>query len=149
MARATHMNKWVVSGLTGVTAGIIFGFFIQSLNLFPLIGSIVGFESVIGGVIVHLIASAVFGILYAALLSFQPLQQYASRITTGAGIGFVYGLLLWIIVTSIAFPVLLNVTQGLTQPVPDFNLQLLVGHLVYGLVLGGIYGAALDPQELE
>lgn len=101
------------------------------------IPALYGQSGIAAGWVVHLFHSVVFGILFAAVVSTTSLRRFAETWSTGAVLGLAYGVLVWVVAAAIVMPLWLGAV-GFPQvpPLPNFNPQSLVGHLVYGLVLG-------------
>lgn len=138
----TGTNRWTSAAIAGLAAGIVMGLLIQFvMGIMPVIGALYGFPSLTAGWIAHLFHSVVFALVYAAVVGQPPLSGYAARITSGAGLGAVYGFALWLVAAVVVMPLWLSVV-GLPSPgVPNINVQSLVGHLVYGVLLGALYPA--------
>lgn len=78
----------------------------------------------------------------AGVVELDPLERYAHRWTTGIGLGIVYGAVLWLVNLAFIWPVWLNAVgfpPGGTMAVPFLQPRPLVGHLVYGGILGAGY----------
>lgn len=80
-----------------------------------------------------------FGLIYAGIVSFGQVRGYARRVTTVAGLGLVYGVVVWVIAASFVMPVWVGMMTVGSRAVPTFNPISLVGHTVYGVVLGASY----------
>ncbi len=131
-ALSTRLVAGVAGGLAG---GIVFGALMQMMGMMPMIAMLVGSGSPAVGWLVHLAISAFIGSTYALL--FAPL---AGRLPTGAAAGAVYGLVWWGLGPLLIMPTLMG------MPVLRINTmtgQSLMGHLVYGLVLGVAYALLL------
>ncbi|WP_076610652.1 hypothetical protein [Natronorubrum thiooxidans] len=138
----TTQTNWISAGLAGVAAGIVFGVLaaIMMPDMMGMVGALYGFGgNTVVGWIAHLIHSLVFGLVYAALVTTGQLRPYAGRVLSGAGIGLVYGVVVWVVAASIVMPLWIGWMTGMAPPVPDFNVMSLVGHAVYGVLLGAAY----------
>lgn len=134
----TGRTYWIASATAGVLASIAFGVLAMLMmpEMMGMIGAMYGMEgNVLMGWIAHLFHGAVFGLIYAAIVSTDRLGEMASRVDHGAGLGAGYGVVVWLIAASIVMPIWL----GMPEMVPDFNPVSLVGHVVYGIVLGAAY----------
>jgi Na+/proline symporter len=60
--------------------------------------------------------------------------------------GIVYGMAVWAIVPGILFSILVTV-WGLESPFPWGSVYNLVGHLVYGFLLGGLVSVFVDLEH--
>lgn len=131
----TGRNHWVAAIVTGLIATIVFGVLAMVMmpDMMGMIGAMFGFEgNVAVGWAAHLFHGTVFGLMYAAIVSLDQLRAYASRVAYGAGLGLVYGILIWVVSASIVMPVWL----GMAEMAPVFDPMSLVGHIVYAVILG-------------
>lgn len=125
--------------VAALVAGVAMGGMLQGLtDTLPAIGGLYGVQSLSIGWILHLFHSVVFGVGFAALLARPTLRRYAmtKRRTTLLGVG--YGLLLWLGAAGILMPIWLNAV-GIPAPVPLLTLPSLVGHVLWGVLLGALY----------
>jgi len=129
-----------VAGIAGVLAGIAMGSFVQiTLEQIAVIGSLYGSGAPVVGWITHLFHSAVFGVVFGALCSHPTLSQRLGswRRYVLAGLGYALGL--WLVAASVVMPAWLTLV-GVPTPVPTFQPQSLLAHLVWGLVVSASYG---------
>ena len=137
-ARFSLPRALVVGGVAGIVGGWAFGRWMAQVGFFPLIASLVDSNSVMVGMTLH------FGIAVAIGASFGMLFQRDVRgLGSSLGWGLAYGIFWWFLGPLTLLPILRG---GL----PDWSYQQggtlfgsLVGHVVYGLLLGLVY-AALD-----
>jgi hypothetical protein len=90
------------------------------------------------GLFVHLSHGAVLGVVFAALAGALDPDS------TGAvvGLGLAWGVATWIGLAALLMPVWLRVIGSpASPPFPNFAVPSLLWHVVYGLVLGGVYAA--------
>lgn len=137
---ATHRptsstQQGVVHGiLGGLAGGMVFGVMMQALGMMGMIAMLVGSESIAVGWVVHLAISALFGAAYGVVVA-PRISGWAS----GLGTGVAFGALLWVIGPLLLMPARMG------RPVFTIDssaLQSLLGHLVFGLVLGGVVALA-------
>jgi hypothetical protein len=133
MSYADNLKRGIVGGLAG---GVPFGMMMGVMGMLPMIGSMVGMPSAIPGFVVHMLMSAGigagFGLFVAPLLS-------GGSATFAGGLG--YGALWWVLgpltfmpwIMGMGFAANLN-AAGISGAIPS-----LVGHLVFGAVLGLTY----------
>ena len=121
----------IVGGLAG---GVVFGLMMQLMGMIGMVGMLAGSESPAFAWLVHLAISAAIGAGFGLVLA-----PRVSGFGTGLGLGAAYGLVWWVLGPLLLMPAamgmpLLNVdaTAG----------QSLLGHLVFGLVLGGVVAVA-------
>jgi hypothetical protein len=94
---------------------------------------------------IHLFHGAVLGVVFAALVSRPPLGGYVDGIGATLGAGVVYGVVTTVALAWVLLPIWLRVV-GFPQapPLPNVGMSSLVGHLVYGVVLAGVYAGLSD-----
>jgi hypothetical protein len=96
-------------------------------------------ESAPIGVFIHLVHSIAVGIIYAWGAGFDTLHDFATRVVPGVILGLAFGIFLWLVAASVLMPFWLGVVTSRSPSVPDFDLVYFVGHVVYGVILGGGY----------
>lgn len=133
-ALPTRLVAGVVGGLAG---GAVFGILMQMMGMMPMVAMLIGSEAVAVGWLVHLFNSALFGAIYAVLFG-----AWADRLGTGALIGLGYGVIWWILGALLIMPAWLG--MGVFQ-LNTMAWQSLMGHLLYGLILGVVY-ALVRPR---
>lgn len=122
--RMGDLSSGVIGGMVG---GMVFGMMMQMMNAMPSIAMLVGSSSVAVGWVVHLMISALFGLLFAALLPGQ-----VQTIGRAVAVGLAYGMVLWVGGALIAMPAKLG------MPIMHFDTmawQSLMGHMIYGVLL--------------
>lgn len=96
-----------------------------------------GLSGAVAGWIVHLSHSAILGVVFAGALG---ALGYEDSLGGAVALGLVYGAALWFALAVLAFPVWLQAVDFPKAPAfPNWNLQVLVPHLLYGLSLGAAY----------
>ncbi len=128
----------VVGGVAGIVGGWAFGKWMAQVDFFPLIAGLVGSESPAVGMALHFVIAIFIGASFGALFQ-RDVRGFGSCL----GWGLAYGILWWFLGPLTLLPIL----RG--SP-PDWSYQQggalfgsLVGHVIYGLLLGLVY-AALD-----
>jgi hypothetical protein len=132
--------------VAGLIAGVVFGLMMQMMNaptpqggqmsMMVMVAMVVGSMSLAVGWIYHLFNSAVIGAIYGWL--------FGSRaVTVGSGLGWgaLYGVAWWIIGGQILMPLALGMPPFASVMMPPMRMVAmgsLVGHLIYGLILGGL-----------
>jgi hypothetical protein len=104
-----------------------------------MIGQIVGSPTVTAGWLYHLFNSAVIGAIFGWLLGTR-VHGDGSGLSWGAGHGFAW----WILGGLILMPVMLGMPAFAPLMMPGMQMVAagsLIGHLIYGLILGGVYVA--------
>ncbi|WP_276299622.1 histidine kinase [Halorussus lipolyticus] len=128
---------WRGGALAGLVAGIVMGAML-TMQMGPVIEvaipSMYGLSGLTAGWAVHLFHSVVLGIVFAGIASIASGVDSVGR---SALLGLVYGVGLWVLLAAFVMPVWLGAVGSLADPpLPNFNPLSLVGHVVYGLVLG-------------
>ena len=134
---------WIAGGLGGIAGGVVFGLMLQGMMRPVLAGAIPalwGLSGLPAGWVVHLVNSAVLGLLFAAVVEATGLEAYAGEIRSGWAPGLAWGLVLWVVGAALVMPLWLAAV-GFPQapPFPNLSPQSIPGHAVYGVVLGLVY----------
>ncbi len=128
----------VVGGLAGSVGGWAFGIWMQQVNMFPLIASLVNSTTYHVGVLLHLLIAVVIGMSFGLLFQ-REARGYGSSMLWGMA----YGMLWWFLGPLTLMPLWLG--EGLDWS-PEYGRLLfgsLIGHIMYGLLVGMCY-ATLD-----
>ena len=141
---STSIAPWQAGLVGGLAGGLVFGAMMSAM-MTPVmemaIPSLYGIEGPAGlvGWVIHMSNSAVLGVVFGILAGRADLGRSGLIV----GVGLVYGAALWIALAAIVMPIWLGaVGFPATPPLPNVNPLSLVGHLVYGLVLGIVYASA-------
>jgi signal transduction histidine kinase len=128
-----------LGAVAAVCAGIVMGIPLTTLQgSIPVIGVLYGSPLPIVGWTVHLFHSLVFGLGFVALLSGSRLGWYRSRPLPAMGLGVAYGVGIWLVAAGFVMPLWLRVL-GIPTPIPNLTAAGLVGHLLWGATLGGLF----------
>jgi hypothetical protein len=144
------MGSKLAAGIVGgLLAGVVFGMMMQMMTAptpdgvqMPMINHvamIVGSTSAGVGWLYHLFNSAVIGAIFGWLFGNRA-YTYGSGVGWGAAYGFGW----WILGGLVLMPVLLGMPVLAPLMMPEMRMVAmgsLVGHLIYGLILGGTYVA--------
>ena len=137
-ARFSLPRALVVGGAAGVVGGWAFGKWMAQVDFFPLIAGLVGSSSVMVGMTLHFTIAVIIGASFGVLFQ-RDVRGFGSCLGWGLG----YGIFWWFLGPLTLLPIL----QGST---PDWSYERaaslfgsLVGHIIYGLLLGLVY-ATLD-----
>lgn len=137
------LGKGIVAGLAGAVAVAILVFlqgatgFLPEVKILALLGNLVGMGNAVGGWLVLFGGGGVLGIAFAAL------DAHVGHVT-GAGEvvhGILFAVLLWVALMLILVPVYGEETYAVT-----FAIAVLAGNVVFGIVMGAVYGA-MQPEE--
>jgi len=128
----------VSGGLAGIVGGWAFGQWMEKAHFFPLIAGLVGSSSPGLGKTLHFVIAVIIGATFGLLFQ-RDVRGYGSSL----GWGLAYGIFWWFLGPLTLKPLLLG-------QAPDWSLSQgqelfgsLMGHIVYGLIIGVIY-TALD-----
>lgn len=123
----------------GLAGGVVFGTLMQMMGMLPMVAMLVGAESIAVGWVVHLAISAFIGVTYALIFA-----RWAERLAVGAVLGIGYGVVWWVLGALLIMPARLGMD---VFTFTTMAWQSLLGHLVFGLVLG--LGYALVRPRLR
>ena len=120
----------------GLAGGLIFGMLMGMMGMLPMIGSMIGQPTAAVGFAVHMANSVIIGVGFAIVLG-----RFVSGTRSGVGFGLAYGGVWWILGPLTLMPLLMGMGLGVNWNAAAAAAMLpsLVGHLVYGGVLGLVY----------
>lgn len=128
-------QKNICSGIIGgIVAGVVFGFILMRMGTLSNAGRLLGLQDPLSGFIIHLVFSAIVGIIFALIFCKGCTTFYNSSLW-----GIFYGIIWWFIGPLILCPWLAGVKMMWSQVTFTRALPMLIGHLVYGFVLGITY----------
>jgi uncharacterized membrane protein YagU involved in acid resistance len=147
-AVSTENSEWVGGVLAGLAGGLLMGIML-SIQMTPVIEvaipSLYGLSGGLAGWVIHMSNSAILGVVFAALVSIPAVGRFATNTWKTTALGLVYGVVLWIVLAAIVMPIWLSAVGSPAQPpLPNFDPQSLVGHIVYGVVLGAVFPYVRD-----
>jgi hypothetical protein len=141
-------NKLVTGAVAGLVAGLAFGVMMQLMTaptpdggrvpMMMMVAMVVRSESLLVGWLYHLFNSAVIGVLFAMFLGSAAEGSAARGIALGVGWGIVW----WVLGALVLMPLLLGMPAFAALRIPPMRpvaIGSLVGHLVYGVILGSLY----------
>jgi hypothetical protein len=137
-SRFSWSRAIVVGGLAGIAGGWAFGKWMAQVNFFPLIAGLVNSDSIMVGMTLHFIFAVIIGASFGVLFQ-RDVRGYGSSIGWGAG----YGLLWWFLGPLTILPIWQGHRLDWSYQRGSVLFGSLVGHIIYGLIVGLIY-AALD-----
>ncbi|WP_321111871.1 hypothetical protein [Halorussus salinisoli] len=136
----TVERTWSSAILGGLAGGLVFGVLLQTMGMMPAIASLYGMESVVVGWTAHLFHSVVFALVFAAAVVRTDYRDAELGPITALGAG--YGVVLWFVAAAIAMPLWMG-ALGMDAPaIPNLDASSLVGHVLYGVVLGAVFAVA-------
>lgn len=135
---------WLTGIIAGVVSAVVTGIVIQ-LGFDPTvlsegIPSGFGASGMAAGWAIFLVTGVILGLVYTAVTRIDQLGSYAVLPRTGAYLGLVYGLVIWVIAV-IVVPVLVGAgPSGIGSYA--VNLQGVLSFVLLGIIIGLIYGAS-------
>lgn len=148
-------SKTTAGIIAGIAAGIPMGIAMNvmqaptpdggSVPMMAMVAQVVRSESLMVGWIYHLFNSAVIGAMFG--------WWFGSRVHgmgSGAGWGAVHGVIWWVLGGLVLMPMLLGMpvfaplAMEMMRPVAMGSLM---GHLLYGVVLGGLFAWMFHAPE--
>lgn len=142
----TVERTWSSAIVGGLAGGLAFGVMLHLLGMMPVIGALYGMESAAAGWVAHLFHSVVFGLVYAGVVGTPRFAEYGRRESTGAVAGAVYGAIIWFVAAGFVMPIWMSVLGVAAPPVPNLDPMSLVGHLVYGVILGVVFATMVGRR---
>lgn len=127
----------VQNGLYGsLIGGAIFGAMMGMMGMLPMIGAMAGAPSAAAGFAIHLVISAIIGFGFVLTLATLGRER-----TGGLGAGLFYGLAWWLLGPLTLMPLFMGMGLGVNWSISAAAAAApsLVGHLVFGGVLGTVY----------
>lgn len=142
----TSTRLWSGAAAGGLVAGVGMGLIMHFvMNAMPLIGALYGEPTVVMGWLAHLFHSVAFALIFAAAIARTSLRDWSVLGIVGAGA--VYGLVLEFVAAGVVLPLWANAVGAATLPVPFLIPIGFVTHLVYGLLLGAVFGVVLTRDR--
>lgn len=138
--------RWRGGAIAGFVATVVMGLAITLVEASTMQVAIAGLYgqsgNLLAGWLAHLVHGTLFGVLFGVLLSDPGIHRVADWYWKSIIAGVTYGLVLAVVGAGIIMPIWLNVAGfPAPPPIPNVTSSLLVWHLLYGLVLGGVFPA--------
>lgn len=136
--------SWKGGALAGLVATVAMGLAISVVQLSTLrlaIAGLYGFEGNLAvGWLAHLVHGTLFGVIFAGLLADPGFYRVSDSVWKSIVAGTGYGLVLAVFGAGIIMPIWLGFAGFSTPPsIPNVTIPLLVWHIIYGVVLGGLF----------
>jgi hypothetical protein len=140
----TGLADWQAGVVGGLIGGAVMGAIISVMNpqtLSLAIAALYGFApppSGVAGWVIHMVHSAVMGVVFAAIAAGAGFGGSVGRSTVA---GLVWGFVLWVVAANVVMPVWLNAVGFPGGPtLLGFALPgSLIPHLAYGVFLGAVF----------
>jgi len=126
----------VVGGLAGIVGGWAFGQWMAKVNHFPLIAGLIHLSSRNAGIALHFVFAFIIGASFGLLFQ-RDVRGYGSCL----GWGFGYGIFWWFLGPMTLMPLWQGRKLDWSYQHGQELFGSLVGHIVYGLIVGFIYAA--------
>ncbi|MCH7569851.1 MAG: hypothetical protein IH919_04675 [Deltaproteobacteria bacterium] len=126
----------VGGGIAGVFGGWAFGKWMEKIGFFPLVAGLVNSDSHMVGVTLHFIFAMIIGASFGLLFQ-RDVRGYGSNL----GWGLAYGMLWWFLGPLTILPILQGNSLDWSVERGSALFGSLIGHIVYGLIVGLIYAA--------
>jgi uncharacterized membrane protein YagU involved in acid resistance len=135
----TDNSAWRGGVLAGTVGAVVMGA-MMVMQMRPVlevaIPSMYGLTGGAAGFAIHVAHGAVLGVGFAAVVSRRSDLSLPTSLVYGVG----YGVLLWAVLAALVMPVWLSaVGSPANPPLPNVNVTSLVGHVVFGAVVGLAY----------
>jgi hypothetical protein len=124
-------------GLAGILGGWAFGQWMAKVNHFPLIAGLIHLSSLNVGIALHFVFAFIIGASFGLLFQ-RDVRGYGSCL----GWGFGYGIFWWFLGPMTLMPLWQGRNLDWTYLHGQELYGSLVGHVVYGLIVGVIYATA-------
>ncbi len=120
----------------GLAGGVVFGAMMAMMGMLPMIGKMVGHPSAVTGFLAHLVISALIGASFVVIF-----HGFIHGASGGLGYGLVYGGAWWFLGPLTLMPLMMGMGLGVNWNAAAASQMLpsLVGHLIYGAILGLSY----------
>jgi len=123
-------------GLAGIVGGWAFGQWMAKVNHFPLIAGLIHLSSHNAGVALHFVFAFIIGASFGLLFQ-RDVRGYGSCL----GWGFGYGIFWWFLGPMTLMPLWQGRSLDWSYQHGQELFGSLIGHVVYGLIVGVIYAA--------
>jgi hypothetical protein len=137
LARFSLPRAVVVGGGAGIFGGWAFGKWMAQVNFYPLIAGLVNSDSVMVGATLHFIFAVIIGASFGVLFQ-RDVRGYGSSMGWGVG----YGLFWWFLGPLTILPIWQGNRPDWSYTRGGALFGSMVGHVIYGLIVGLIYAAA-------
>jgi len=139
-----NVRNLKLGAYAGLAGGVVFGVMMAAMGMLPMIGQMVGDPSAVTGFFVHLVISAQIGASFATIF-----HSVIHSTTRGLGYGLVYGGAWWFLGPLTLMPLFMGMGLGVNWNASAASQMLpsLVGHLIYGVILGLSYAWLRRPKH--
>lgn len=139
-------TRLLIAGVAAIAAGIGMGVVLSVLtDTLPAIGGLYGIQSRGVGWILHLFHSVIFGLIFVTVIERTKVGPLLHPIIRNISLGFAYGVILWALAAGVIMPIWLNFV-GIPSQFPFLTIPSLLGHVFWGVALGGFYGLLVSSR---
>jgi uncharacterized membrane protein YagU involved in acid resistance len=135
-ARFSLARAVCAGGFAGITGGWAFGKWMEQAGFFPLVAGLVRSNSVGVGVALHFAIAVVIGATFGLLFQ-REIRGLGSSLAWGAA----YGIVWWFVGALTLLPLISGLEPDWTYTQAAARFGSLVGHIIYGLIVGLLYAA--------
>ncbi|MFC7140741.1 DUF6789 family protein [Halosimplex aquaticum] len=142
----TANESWQAGVVGGILGALAMGALILATNeptlavAIPSLYALAPPPNAAAGMFVHVSHGAVLGVAFAAIVGALDLDSTGKLVGAGAA----WGIVTWAVFAALIMPVWLSAAGSpASPPFPNFAPPSLLWHLVYGVVLGGVYAATV------
>ena len=140
--RIGSTRTWSEAGLSGLVAGIGMGLIMHFvMGAMPLVGALYGQPTVFAGWLAHLFHSIAFAVVFAGIVARPRFREYG--LYGIIGLGALYGIVLELVAAGVVLPLWANAVGAAELPVPFIVPLGFVTHIVYGVLLGAVFGTMM------
>lgn len=136
-------NIWM-GIISGVLAGIIFGFIMIKTGAFDEFAELLGRMNAFSVFLMHILYTAVLGVIFA--IAFYQVGTDFFHCIMG---GIVYGVIWWFLGNLTIAPLMMGYSVSWDYQTMLEAFPMLIGYLVFGLSLGIIYYCGRRGQDLS
>ncbi len=128
----TTLGRRTLAGLVGgIAGGVMFGILMAMMGMLSTIASMVGSNSLVIGFGIHMLMSIMIGLGLTVIFGNLLLTSYPRGIVVGLG----YGAIWWVLGPLMVMPLMLGMPLFTIDATALFALM---GHLIYGAILGAV-----------
>jgi hypothetical protein len=133
----------------GLVAGVVMGLTLWSFgNGLAIIGALYGIESAVIGWITHLFHSVVFALLFVALTFWPPIRNRIEGVPSVTVLGVAWAIVLALVAAGMLMPVWISAVGVGELVFPNVTATGVVGHVLWGMVLGATYGLLCERDTV-
>lgn len=137
---ATFWQRVLAGVVGGVAGGLVFGMLMAVMGMLPMIAMMVGSDVAAVGFGIHMMISIVIGLGLTVLFGNLLLTGYLR----GLIVGMVYGAIWWVLGPLVIMPTMMGMPLFTIDSTALFSLM---GHLIYGGILGVVAVAVLARRR--